>query len=164
MTGFDLAVIAILLVSLLFGLWRGLFYEVLSLLGWPLAFVLSNMYSEELARHIPIQHEMLRSTGAYGLVFVAVMTVWGMLVWGLTKLLRAIGLGQIDRMLGGLFGVFRGVLVVLVVVWLAGMTDIPERQFWREAEMSKGAEDVAMLAKSWLPDSIAQRIHYPARK
>ncbi len=164
MTGFDLAVIAILLVSLFFGLWRGLFYEVLSLLGWPLAFVLSNMYSEELARHIPIQHEMLRTTGAYALVFVAVMTVWGMLVWGLTKLLRAIGLGQIDRMLGGLFGVFRGVLVVLVVVWLAGMTDIPERQFWREAEMSKGAEDVALLTKSWLPDSIAQRIHYPARK
>jgi len=164
MTGFDFAVISILLVSLLFGLWRGLFYEVLSLIGWPLAFMLSNMYSEGVARHIPIQHEMLRTTGSYALVFIAVMIVWSMLVWGVTKLLRAIGLGKLDRMLGGLFGIFRGLLVVLVVVWLAGMTDIPERPFWRNAQMSRGAEDVALLTKTWLPDSIAQRIQYRARK
>jgi membrane protein required for colicin V production len=164
MTGFDFAVIAILLVSLLFGLWRGLLYEVLSLLGWPLAFMLSNMYAEGFAQHMPIQHEMLRTAGAYALVFVAVMIVWGILVWGLTKLLRAIGLGRLDRMLGGLFGVLRGVLVVLAVVWLAGMTDIPERPFWRDAQMSRGAEDVALLTKAWLPENIAQHIHYRARK
>jgi membrane protein required for colicin V production len=164
MTGFDFAVIAILLVSLLFGLWRGLFYEILSLLGWPLAFMLSNMYAEGFARHIPIQHETLRTIGSYALVFIAVMIVWSMLVWGVTKLLRAIGLGKIDRMLGGLFGIFRGLLVVLVVVWLAGMTDIPQRPFWRDAQMSRGAEDVALLTKTWLPDNISQRIQYRARK
>ena len=164
MTGFDLAVIAILFVSLLFGVWRGLFYEVLSLLGWPLAFMLSNMYGEAIARHIPIEHDVVRTTGAYALVFIAVMIVWGMLIWGLTKFLRAIGLGQMDRMLGGLFGVLRGLLVVLVAVWLAGMTDIPKRPFWRDAQLSRGAEDVALLTKPWLPDSIGQRIHYPARK
>lgn len=164
MTGFDFAVIAILLVSLLFGLWRGLFYEVLSLLGWPLAFMLSNMYADGIAQHIPIQHEMLRTLGTYALVFIAVMMVWGVLVLGLTKLLRAVGLGQLDRMLGGLFGVLRGLLVVLAVVWLAGVTDIPERPFWRGAQMSRGAEDVALLTKAWLPESIAQRIHYRARK
>lgn len=164
MTGFDFAVIAILLVSLLFGLWRGLLYEVLSLLGWPLAFMLSNMYSEGIAQHIPIQHEMFRTTGAYVLVFIAAMIVWGILVWGLTKLLRAIGLGKLDRMLGGLFGVVRGLLIVLAVVWLAGMTDIPEHPFWQDAQMSRGAEDVALLTKAWLPENIAQRIHYRARK
>ena len=171
MTGFDFAVIAILLVSLLFGLWRGLLYEVLSLLGWPLAFMLSNMYADGFAQYLPIpvlsnvegKQEMLRTTGAYALVFIAVMIVWGVLVWGLCKLLRAIGLGRLDRMLGGLFGAFRGVLVVLAVVWLAGVTDIPERPFWRDAQMSKAAEDVALLAKAWLPENIAQRIHYRAR-
>lgn len=171
MTGFDFAVIAILLVSLLFGLWRGLLYEVLSLLGWPLAFMLSNMYAEGFAQHIPIpvlshvegKYEMLRTTGAYALVFIAVLIGWGVLVWGLSRLLRAIGLGRLDKTLGGLFGVLRGVLVVLAVVWLAGVTDIPERPFWRDAQMSKTAEDVALLTKAWLPENIAQRIHYRAR-
>ncbi|MEO8332070.1 MAG: CvpA family protein [Gallionella sp.] len=171
MTGFDLAVIAILLVSLLFGMWRGFLYEVLSLLGWPLAFMLSYRYADVFAQHIPIpvlshvegKQEILRVTVAYALVFIAVMIVWGALVWGLTKLLRAIGLGQFDRMLGGLFGVLRGVLVVLVAVWMAGTTDIPERPFWRDAQMSRGAEDVALLTKAWLPDDIAKRIHFRAR-
>src|SRR3989304_5610467 len=102
MTGFDFAVIAILLVSLLFGLWRGLLYEVLSLLGWPLAFMLSNMYADGFAQYLPIpvlsnvegKQEMLRTTGAYALVFIAVMIVWGVLVWALCKLLRAIGRGR----------------------------------------------------------------------
>jgi len=164
MTGFDFAVIAILLVSLLFGLWRGLFYEVLSLLGWPLAFMLSNMYADSISQHIPIKNEMLRTLGTYTTVFIAVMMIWVLLVLGLTKLLRAIGLGRLDRVLGGLFGLLRGLLVVLVVVWLAGMTDIPERPFWRDAQMSRGAEDVALLAKTWLPDTIAQQIRYRARK
>ena len=163
MTGFDFAVIAVLLVSLLFGLWRGLLYEVLSLLGWPLAFMLSNMYAEGFARHIPIKQELLRTMGAYVLVFIAVLIVWGALVWGLSKLLRAIGLGRLDKMLGGLFGVLRGGLVVLAVVCLAGVTDVPERPFWRDAQMSKTAEDVALLTKAWLPEDIAQRIHYRAR-
>ena len=123
----------------------------------------SNMYADALAQYLPVKQEMLRTTGAYALVFIAVMIVWGVLVWALCKLLRAIGLGRLDRMLGGLFGVFRGVLVVLAVVWLAGVTDIPERPFWRDAQMSKTAEDVALLAKAWLPENIAQRIHYRAR-
>lgn len=163
MTGFDLAVILIFLVSMLFGLWRGLLYEVLSLLGWPLAFMSSNMYAEGFARHVPFRQEMLRTTVTYVLVFIAVLIVWGMLVWGFTKLLRAIGLGKLDRTLGGVFGALRGLLVVLAAVWLAGVTDIPEQSFWRDARMSKPAEDVALLTKAWLPESIAQRIHYRAR-
>ena len=164
MTVFDFGVISILLISLLFGLWRGLLYEVLSILGWPIAFVVSNIYADSLALHIPIKQEMVRLVGAYALVFVAVIIVWGILVLVLTKLMRMIGLGQVDRMLGGVFGLLRGLLVILAVVWLAGMTDFPEQPFWREAQMSKGAEDVALLTKSWLPESISQRIHYRMRK
>lgn len=164
MTGFDFAVISILLISILFGLWRGLLYEVLSLLGWPLAFMLSNMYAGDFAQHIPIEHEMLRATGTYALVFIAVLIGWGVLVLGFSKLLKAVGLGKLDKSLGGLFGVLRGLLVVLAAVWLAGVTDIPERPFWRDALMSKAAEDVALLSKVWLPDDIAQRIHYRVRQ
>ena len=152
-----------MLISLLFGLWRGLFYEVLSLLGWPIAFVLSNSYAQDFAQYLPVEQEMLRSAGAYVLVFIAVLLVWAMLAWGLSKLLKAIGLGYADRMLGGLFGVLRGLLVVLVGVWLAGVTNLPERPFWRDAHMSKPAEDVALLAKVWLPENIAQRIRYRSR-
>lgn len=163
MTGFDFAVIAILLISVLLGVWRGLVSEVLSLLGWPLAFVLSNLYADNFAMLLPMQQETLRVTVAYVLMFVAVLIVWGVLVWILAKLLKTIGLGQMDRTLGGLFGALRGGLVVLALLWLSGVTDMPQKPYWREAMMGKTLEDVALLTKAWLPDSIARRIHYRNR-
>jgi membrane protein required for colicin V production len=163
MTGFDFAVIAILLVSVLLGLWRGLAVEVLSLVGWPLAFVLSNLYSDNFARFLPLKQETLRTTAAYVLMIAVVLIAWGVLVWVLSKMLKSIGLGRMDRTLGGLFGIVRGGLVVLALVWLAGVTDIPEKPFWRKAMMSKALEDAALMTKAWLPDNIAQRIHYRIR-
>lgn len=165
MTGFDFAVIGIMLVSLLFGLWRGLVYEVLSLLGWPIAFVLSKLFANDVAPLMTmVQEALLRVSVAYALVFIAALIVWGVLVWLLSRLVKAIGLGWLDRVLGGLFGVLRGGLVILAVVWLAGLTDIPKQSFWRTAQMSKTAEDVALLTKAWLPDNIAQRIRYGVRR
>ena len=163
MTGFDFAVIAILLVSLLFGLWRGLVYEVLSLAGWPVAFVLSRLFAGDVAPMMPGAQETMRVTLAYAVVFVAALIVWGVLAWLFSRLVKAVGLGWLDRVLGGLFGVLRGGLVILVLVWLAGMTSVPEQPFWRTAQTSKTAEDVALLTKVWLPDNIAQRVHYRIR-
>lgn len=171
MTGFDFAVIAILLVSLLLGWWRGWVCEVLSLLGWPIAFVLSNIYADDLVRLVPMPTQnhvaTLRDTlsmpVAYAVVFIAVLIVWGVVVWFLSKLSKAIGLGLLDSMMGGLFGVMRGGLVLLALVWLAGMTSIPDQTFWRNGLMSKTLEDAALLTKSWLPDDIAKRVHYGAR-
>lgn len=168
MTGFDFAVAGILLVSLLLGLWRGLVYEVLSLLGWPVAFVLSRLFAGDVAPLIPMPvlsndegtQALVRIAVAYAAVFVAALVVWGVLAWLVSKLVKAVGLGWLDRMLGGMFGLLRGGLVVLVLVWLAGLTHIPEQPFWRTAQTSKAAEGVALFTKVWLPDNIAARIHY----
>lgn len=171
MTGFDFAVLAILLVSLLLGWWRGWVCEVLSLLGWPIAFVLSNIYADDLARLVPMpalkhaagMRDTLSLSVAYAVVFIAVLIVWGVVVWFLSKLSKAIGLGLLDSVMGGLFGLFRGALVLLALVWLSGVTSIPEQPFWRNALTSKTLENVALLTKSLLPDDIAKRVHYGLR-
>lgn len=163
MTGFDVAVIAILLASLSLGLWRGLVYEVLSLLGWPLAFILSRVFANDVAPMMPGGQETMRTALAYAAVFVAALIIWGILVWLVSKLIKAIGLGWPDRVLGGIFGVLRGGLVVLALVWMAGLTQMPEQAFWRDARTASLAEDVALWSKVWLPDNIARRIHYRTR-
>lgn len=163
MTEFDFAVMAVLLISLLLGLWRGFIHEVLSLLGWPIAFVLSNIYANNIVRLIPLANDSLRLSVVYVLLFAVVLIAWGVLVMMLTKLLKAMGSGWPDRMLGGLFGILRGGFVVLILVWLAGMTALPDQQFWRNAQMSRIAEDVALLTKAWLPDNISQNVRYRIR-
>lgn len=163
MTAFDFALIGIMSISVLIGLWRGVVYEVFSLLGWPLAFVLSKYCAPRLAAMLPVNTEATRTALAYALVFIAALLVWAMLVWLLSRLIKAVGLGFVDGLLGALFGVLRGVLVVLALVWMAGMTHLPEQGFWRDAKFSSVAEEMALLTKLWLPDNIAQRIRYRAQ-
>lgn len=160
MTSFDYAIIGIMLVSFSLGLWRGLVYEVLSLLGWPLAFLLSRQFAGKLEPMLPVSVETARVALAYALVFIAALILWGMLVWLFTKLIHAVGLNVLDSILGGLFGLMRGALVILVLVWLAGATSIPAQHFWREAKFSGVAEQAAQFARVVLPDNIAQRINY----
>lgn len=160
MTEFDYAVIGIVSISVLVGLWRGAVYEVLSILGWPLAFVVSSYAAPKLAVLLPVSSAQTRSALAYVGVFVVVLLLWSLLSWMFSKLAMAVGLGLIDGMLGALFGVLRGVLVIIALVWLAAMTHLPEQRFWRDAKYSSTAETMALKAKLWLPDDIAQRITY----
>ncbi len=108
MTGFDFAILTILLVSLLLGLWRGLVYEVLSLVGWPVAFVLSKLYGGSIAPMMPGAQETMRLALGYAVVFIVVLIAWGVLAWLLSKLVKAVGMGWLDRSLGALFGALRG--------------------------------------------------------
>lgn len=164
MTSFDYALTGITLISLLLGLWRGFIYEVLSLTGWPLAFVLSKLYAGEIEHWLPIPQDEVRAIVAYVLIFVVALLVWGVVAWLISRLVKAAGLGGMDSVLGGLFGLLRGALVVLVLVWLAGLSSIPEQAFWRDAQFSRSAEDVALLTKVWLPDNIAQQMRYRNRR
>lgn len=160
MNGLDFAVIGILLLSMLMGLWRGLICEVLSLAGWPIAIVLSKLTGDSIAPLLPIEQEEIRIATAYALVFVATLIACGILARLITRMLKAIGSDWTDRAMGGLFGILRGGLVVLVLVWLAGLTHVPQQAFWRGSLTGRTLEDIALLTKSWLPDNIGQRIHY----
>lgn len=160
MNGLDFAVLGILFLSMLLGLWRGLLFEVLSILGWPIAIVISKLSAGSIAPLLPIEQEEMQIATAYALVFVAALITWGIVTRLIAKLLKAIGSDWTDRAMGGLFGILRGGLVVLVLVWLAGLTHIPEQRYWRGSLIGKTLEDVAVLTKTWLPDNVAQRIHY----
>jgi membrane protein required for colicin V production len=160
MNGLDFVVIGILLFSLLLGVWRGLIYEVMALLGWPLAFVLSKLFAGNLAPLLPLQQETWRNAAAYVLVFIVVLIVWNVIARLLSKFLKVMGSGWLDRVMGGLFGLMRGALVVLVLVWLAGLTHFPARPVWHAALLSNTLERAALLTKAWLPSNLGLRIHY----
>ena len=172
MTGFDFVVTGILLVSMLLGLWRGLIYEVMALLGWPLAFVLSRLFVDDLVETLPsmvgisepsMVEDISLAAASYVLAFVAVLIAWAMLTRFLSKLMKAAGGGWTDRIWGSIFGMLRGSMVVMVLVWLFGLTSLPDYPLWREAMLSKHLVSAAQMTKTWLPDVIAQHISYEIR-
>ena len=122
----DWVVVALLAGSVLLGLWRGLVYEVLSVLNWIAAFLLAQWLAPRAAAMMPLSRagESIQYAAGFVVVFIAALFAGGLLAWLTSKLVAAVGLRPVDRLLGGMFGVVRGVVAVLalaVVVHLAGL-------------------------------------------
>jgi len=162
MTWFDYTVIAIVILSALLGYWRGLVYEILSLVGWVVAGIVARLFAAKAAPYMPaaLGAEAVRTAAAFTLLFIGTLIIGGIVAWMLSKLFKWVGLGWLDSLLGVVFGVLRGVLVVLALVLLAGLTGFPKEPFWRDAALSKPLEKVALAAKDLLPENVAQRVHY----
>ena len=91
------------------------------------------------------------------LVSVLVLSLLSMLV---VRLVKAAGLTASDRMLGAVFGVLRGLLIVVVLVLVGGMTSEPQEPYWRKALFSKPLQVMALWAKPLLPEDIARRVSF----
>ncbi len=162
MTAFDYAVLATLAASLLLGAWRGFVSEVLALVAWLAAFLGARAAAPALAPLFGrFTHDTaLQYLAAFAAVFVGVLVVFGIGRLVLAKLLRAVGLGWADRLLGLLFGIGRGALIVLLAVAIGGMTALPREAWWRDAWLSAPLETAVVAAKPWLPAAVAKRIRF----
>jgi len=161
MTWFDFAVIAIVCLSVLLAVIRGVVREIAALAGWAAALILSGLFAQDLAQWLPIAlSPVLKAVIAYLVIFLGVLLLSGLAGLLLAKLFRAAGLGFTDRAVGALFGLVRGALIVFVGVMLAGLTSLPKEPFWREAALSGPVETAVLAAKPALPKDLAQRIRY----
>lgn len=162
MTVFDYVIIAVVALSVLLGLWRGVVGEVLAIAAWIAAFFAARyaapFVEPVLAGAFP--EPGLRMAITWVLIFVGVLLVIALARHVVRLLLRAAGLGLIDRLLGAFFGVARGMLVVLFGVLVAGLTPLPEAPWWRDAVLSPPLETIVLAGKPWMPKELAKRIDY----
>ena len=162
MTIFDYVVLFILASSVVISTMRGLVKEILSLLGWVAAFIVANAFGAKLAPMLPsvIPGEALRLIVAFIALFLGVRVLMGLLALAIGALIEASGLSLADRGLGGLFGLGRGIVIVLAGVILCGMTSIPQQAFWKDALLSPIAETGARTVKPFLPAAFAQHLQF----
>jgi len=162
MTLFDIAVIAIVGLSVLLSVIRGLVREVLALAAWVVAFVAANLLAGSVAPSMPesLPTEELRLLAGFACVFLGVLIAMSLLAILVSKLVKSAGLGLEDRMLGAAFGLARGLLLVMILVLLAGLTSLPRQAVWRNAVLSDPLESFAGMIRAWLPAELAQRITY----
>lgn len=162
MTPFDYFVLAVMAVSLLVGVARGVVSEILALLAWVAAFVAARMWAAPAGSLLlaEVSDPLWRTLAGFVAVFVAVLILFALLRWAMSLLLKAAGLQPLDRVLGALFGVARGVLVLLVLVLLAGPTPLPQQPWWRQAIFAPPLETGVLAVRPWLPAELAKRIQY----
>ena len=128
----DWVFVGILCVSMLVGAWRGLVYEVLSLLVWAAAFFVAQLFAPVAAGMLPMAgaSEVVRYAAGFALVFVAAVFAGMLLTWLVSKLFQATGLRPADRALGAVFGLMRGLVVLMAVVVLVSMTPLRSQTWW----------------------------------
>jgi membrane protein required for colicin V production len=159
MTAFDIAVIVIIVLSALLGWWRGFMYELFSLIGWILAYVVARTFSAQVVPYVPeaVGAQNMRSALAFATLFIVSLIVGAIVAWLMAKLAKFAGLGGVDGKFGMLFGALRGALVVLALVWLGGLTTMPQKPWWRDAWSSKSLQQAAQFAREYLPENIARK-------
>lgn len=162
MTVFDYIALAIIVLSLAFGLWRGMVSEIIALLAWGLGIFAAFQFGSQLGAMLPggIDDPTLRALVGCVLVFIAVLVVMAIIRIMIVKAVKALGLSVSDRLLGMFFGLARGLLITLVLVALGGMTAAPTQPWWRGATLAPPLETAVLAMKPMLPHDLAKRIRF----
>ncbi len=141
----DWLIVAVCLGSAGFGFWRGFAQEALSIVSWLAAIWLAWRFAwvvEPLLGEWVVAPE-LQIWAARTVIFVLVLIVGGLTAWFIREIIRRSALGSTDRVLGALFGLTRGVLIIGLAVIILEFTGIDQDPWWQDARLSSFSERVA---------------------
>ena len=151
----DYGIIAITVLSVLFGLMRGFVREVFGIGTWVLAISLALVFGKDLALQLQdsISTPILRVGLAYGGLFLGGLLIGGVLTALLVARIRESEYSSADRTLGAGVGLLRGVLIVGLGVLLAGTAGMSNRTWWQESQLIEPSTPIADGLEAIIPDS-----------
>jgi membrane protein required for colicin V production len=156
MADLDWICCAVLALSLTIGAWRGLVYEVLSLVNWVLAFVLAQWAAPSVAEFLPARgaSEIARYGFGFFASFVLCLLAGSLLVLLTKKVVYVTGMGLVDRLLGLAFGSLRAMVILLFAAVVLRMTPLVNSDWWLEAFSPRIAQSVLSGLKPWMPQAL----------
>lgn len=157
MAPLDCIAVALLVLSMLLGLVRGLMFEVISLVGWVAAFVVAQCFATDLGRWLPLGEAEpgWRYAAGFVLLFVGVAFAIGLLATLTRKLVAAIGLRPVDRVLGGVFGAARAAVALLALAVVVHLLALGESSWWRGTRSALVLDAALQGLKPALPVKLA---------
>lgn len=146
----DAALLAVLVLSVIVGLVRGFVFELLSLAGWIAAWFAAQWFAPVAAPYVPVgaPGSALNLGVAFAVVFVLALIVWAIAARLIRFVIHATPLSLPDRALGALFGALRGVVLLLAVAAVVGLTPAVKAAAWQH---SRGAGVLAALLDGLMP-------------
>ena len=153
----DLGIILLIVLSAIIGLVRGFIREAVSLATWIAAAAFAFLYVRPLAAQLPfaLQSEVARLGIAFAIIFFGVLVAGAIINYLFNAAISAIGLGGVDRFFGGLFGIFRGALLVTLAVVLLGLTSLPANAWWKDSRLLPSFELAAVKLKHYIPTDVS---------
>ncbi|PIE45481.1 MAG: hypothetical protein CSA45_02665 [Gammaproteobacteria bacterium] len=155
----DIVFVVILIASVLLGLVRGVFREILSLAGLVIAVYLAFKFSDVLANNYVAKFfEEPRISYLIAFAIIIVLTLFAIALLNLVfnQLLRATGLSTLNRLLGLIFGLLRGTLIcsilVLLISFIPGATN---ESWWKKSSLAPTFQSIAKLSIRYLPKEVS---------
>lgn len=158
----DYAIIGLISISLIIGLFRGLIREAFALVTWGVAFWIGLTFSTPFAVLLEnlITDPSIRMVAAFTSLFLLTLVVGAIINSLLSVLIRKTGLTGTDRLAGLIFGIGRGVIIIVMLVMLAGLTPLPESLWWKESQLIPHFQALAVWLKLHMPESMASYLNY----
>ena len=158
----DVVILALVGLSAILSLFRGFVREAVALATWLLALWVAMTFYEDLAVWLAqwISLVSAQKITAFGILFVCVLLLGAIFNYLAGKLVSKTGLSGTDKMLGIVFGVARGGVIVAILVMLAGLTPFPQDPWWQDSQFLAYFEEFALWMRDFLPGEIANNITY----
>lgn len=162
MTVFDIIVVLVLVLTVVRGVMRGMIDTLFSLAAWGLAFLAGKWGASMAAPLLPvgIENPAIRYFSGFVLIFLVVLIGVLLLGHALASLVKAVGLGGADKVMGGIIGFAKGLVILVGFTLAAGLTSLPRTDFWKQAALSGSLQTMAMRALPLLPDDMAKYVRY----
>lgn len=162
----DYAILAIIVLSTLISLIRGFVREALSLVTWATAFWLAITFNPSLSQYLQatIQQAELRTAASFGILFVGTLLVGGIINFMLGSLMQRVGLSGTDRMLGMLFGLGRGILLVALLLSLGSFTSLAQHEQWKSSRLVSYFTPLEQWMRQFMPDFKTEPLNLPMNK
>lgn len=161
MTMFDLLIFGLLAMFTGIGILRGGLRELLSVGGWLFAILCGWLFADAVGTWFDqLQDEALRRMIAFIVIVMVTLAVLSVATFVLRILMPRPSPDVTSRALGGAIGLFRGAVVVVVLVLLAGLTPVTRKDSWQNAQLVGVFVPAAEQILEWLPAAVARQFRY----
>lgn len=158
----DYAIIGLIVISSIIGLFRGFIREAFSLAIWIVAIWVGLTFSREFSSFLEgiISYPSARIAAAFAALFFVTLILGALISYLLGELVKKTGLTGSDRFAGMIFGIARGLIVVAIIIMLAGLTPLPEDSWWKESVLIPPFQSLAIWLHDHIPSGLAGYVKY----
>ena len=158
---FDLILVAVVLAFAGVGALRGALRELLSVAVWGVALLMAWLFSKSASTWFSgFADPTFRHMLAFVVLFACVFVIVSLASFVLRLILGVAVPNTQARVAGGLLGAMRGVLILLIIVSLAGLTSFPQKPWWRGSELVVYFQSMAQSVQKLLPAEVARQFRY----
>jgi len=151
----DYLIIALIGLSTIFSLWRGFIREVMSLVVWAAAFFVAIYFSAPFSGYFTkiSSNVNVQLVISFIILFLVTLFIGAILNFLLSQMIEISGLDGLNRLVGGVFGFVRGLVIVTGVVFLFALTSAVNTESWGNSVLIPKFQTLATASKKMLPAS-----------